>query len=322
MTRFALAVLLLFTLTFAADAKSERSPLDVKLELSTSRCRLLEEITVEVDVRSKMTKKTDLRPIRLASDSVTLRFVEGDKVFRLSRIYGRATATAAGVEIKFEHERAVTVARNKKITGTFKISAIRPGKYEVYAEYHGADGIEMIPSTKPVTLTVDAPDESKKMVALITTSAGTMTAELDPDVAFNTVHEFVRNSEARFYGKPMIFFRVLKGFMAQVGDKTNTGQHQAGHLIPAEFNDTKHVRGVLSIARGGHPDTGGSQFFVMHDKSEFLDGKYTAFGRVIDGIEVLDEICDGEMGPNPTNTAEMSRPKKPVTLDQISVIVK
>ena len=294
----------------------------MKIELSTERCRLLEEITVEVEVRSKMRRKTDLQPIRLASDSVVLRFVDGEKEFRLSRIYGRATQTASGVEILPEHESPISVPRNKKIKGTFKITAIRPGKYEVFAEYHGADGVEMVPSTKSVTLTVDAPDDGKKMVALITTSAGTMTAELDPDVAFNTVHEFVCNANSGFFGKPMEFFRVMKGFMAQVGDKTNTGQHQAGHLIPAEFNDTKHERGVLSMARGGHPDTGGSQFFVMHARSEFLDGKYTAFGRVVDGLEVIDTICEAEVGPNPTNTSEMSKPKKPVTLDRIAVIVK
>ena len=316
MARALLSSLLVLAAVAVADAAPERPPFEVTLEISKDRCRLLEELTVEVDVRSLMTKKLELRPIRLATVSVVLRLTEGEKTFRLARIYGRTTSA----EIVLEHQPAVGVARNKKISGTFKITAIRPGKYEVVAEYHGAEELEMVES-KPVTLTVDAPPDGKRMVALITTGAGTMTAELDPDRAFNTVHEFVVNSRSRYYGKPMVFFRVVKGFMAQVGDKTNTGGHHAGHLIPAEFNDLKHEKGVLSMARATPPDSGGAQFFVMHGTSAGLDGKYAAFGKVVDGLEVIDKICDAEVTQNP-NSGEMSKPKDPVSLDQIAIVVK
>ena len=96
-----------------------------------------------------------------------------------------------------------------------------------------------------------------------------------------------------------LFHRVIKDFMIQGGDPTGTGTGGPGYKIKGEFagngfaqNDIKHVRGVLSMARAGHPDSAGSQFFVMHEEAEYLDGQYAAFGKVIEGMETVDEIAN------------------------------
>lgn len=122
-------------------------------------------------------------------------------------------------------------------------------------------------------------------------------AELYPDLAPNTVNNFISLIKNNFYDG-IIFHRVIKGFMIQGGDPEGTGMGGPGYSIKGEFssngfkNDLKHQRGVLSMARTMIPDTGGSQFFVMHKDSPHLDGEYAAFGKVIEGIEVIDDIAN------------------------------
>ena len=101
------------------------------------------------------------------------------------------------------------------------------------------------------------------------------------------------------YYNGLIFHRVIAGFMIQGGDPNGTGTGGPGYHIQGEFssngftqNDIKHVRGVLSMARAGHPDSAGSQFFVMHDDANYLDGQYAAFGKVIEGMETVDAIAE------------------------------
>ena len=125
---------------------------------------------------------------------------------------------------------------------------------------------------------------------------GVMKAELYPDIAPATVKNFVDLAAKGFYNG-LIFHRVIPGFMIQGGDPEGTGMGGPGYTIKGEFsangfrNDLKHTRGVLSMARAYDPNSAGSQFFIMHETSPHLDGQYAAFGKIIEGIEVVDKIA-------------------------------
>lgn len=132
--------------------------------------------------------------------------------------------------------------------------------------------------------------------------------ELYPDKAPNTVANFLNLADKGFYDG-LIFHRVIKGFMIQGGCPQGTGMGGPGYQIAGEFsgngfkqNDLKHERGVISMARSQSPNSAGSQFFIMHADGFFLDGQYAAFGRVIEGLEAVDEIAQ-------TRTGFQDRPK-------------
>ena len=122
-------------------------------------------------------------------------------------------------------------------------------------------------------------------------------AELYPDTAPVSVNNFISLIKAKFYDG-LIFHRVIKGFMIQGGDPEGTGMGGPGYSIRGEFkqngfdNDLKHTEGVLSMARSMHPDSAGSQFFIMHKTSPHLDGAYAAFGKVTEGMDVVDKIAE------------------------------
>ena len=122
-------------------------------------------------------------------------------------------------------------------------------------------------------------------------------AELYPDIVPNTVNNFISLVKKGFYDG-LIFHRVIKGFMIQGGDPQGTGMGGPGYSIKGEFsnngfiNDLKHTPGVLSMARAMDPDSAGSQFFIMHETSPHLDGSYAAFGKVVNGLDVINTIAD------------------------------
>lgn len=124
-----------------------------------------------------------------------------------------------------------------------------------------------------------------------------MKAELYPEIAPNTVNNFINLVKKGFYDG-RIFHRVIPGFMIQGGCPDGTGMGGPGYSIKGEFaqngftNDLKHTPGVLSMARAMHPDSAGSQFFIMHKTSPHLDGAYAAFGKVTEGLEVVDKIAN------------------------------
>jgi len=126
-------------------------------------------------------------------------------------------------------------------------------------------------------------------------------AELYPEIAPNTVANFVTLVESGYYNG-IIFHRVIPGFMIQGGDPTGTGMGGPGYSIKGEFaangikNDLRHTRGVLSMARTMVKDSGGSQFFVMHEDAPYLDGQYAAFGKVIEGMNAVDNIANTPTG--------------------------
>lgn len=122
-------------------------------------------------------------------------------------------------------------------------------------------------------------------------------AELYPEIAPNTVNNFISLINHNFYDG-VCFHRVIKGFMLQGGDPDGNGTGSPGYEIKGEFthngfkNDLKHTAGVLSMARTMIPDSAGSQFFIMHQDAPHLDGEYAAFGKVIEGMDVVNKIAD------------------------------
>ena len=142
-------------------------------------------------------------------------------------------------------------------------------------------------------------------------------AELYPDIAPNTVNNFISLVKKGFYDG-LIFHRVIKGFMIQGGDPEGTGMGGPGYSIKGEFasngfkNDLKHTRGVLSMARSMRPDSAGSQFFIMHQNAPHLDGDYAAFGKLIEGEDVLDKIAG-------VDTDYSDRPRKPQVMKTVTV---
>jgi peptidyl-prolyl cis-trans isomerase B (cyclophilin B) len=152
--------------------------------------------------------------------------------------------------------------------------------------------------------------------AIIHTNYGDMTVEFWPDVAPRTVDNFLKLSREKFYDGTA-FHRVIKGFMIQggcpnskVGARGVPGTGGPGYMVKAEFNNRAHVKGVLSMARSSDPDSAGSQFFVCHGDASFLNNKYTAFGKLVSGEEVLNKIaairCVGQEGSTPTERVEIT----------------
>ena len=156
----------------------------------------------------------------------------------------------------------------------------------------------------------------KQATATIETSEGQMTFEFFEDKAPGHVENFLKLAEDGFYDGT-VFHRVISGFMVQGGCPQGNGRGGPGYTIKAEFNDVHHERGVLSMARSADPDSPGSQFFVCHGDASFLDGEYTAFGRLLDGDETLERIAAGETQAG--SGGERSTPVTPVRVSKISV---
>jgi peptidyl-prolyl cis-trans isomerase B (cyclophilin B) len=157
-------------------------------------------------------------------------------------------------------------------------------------------------------------------VAVIKTSAGDLVVEFWPEVAPKTVENFKTLSKKGFYDGTC-FHRVIRNFMIQGGDpltkdpkrETSWGTGDPGYKIKAEFNERHHDRGVISMARSNDPDSAGSQFFICHGEAGFLDRKYTAFGKLIKGDDVLEKIAT-------TPTHAPDRPNTRMAIESIRIV--
>lgn len=145
-----------------------------------------------------------------------------------------------------------------------------------------------------------------------------MKGELYPEIAPKTVENFVKLAKDGFYDG-LIFHRVIPGFMIQGGCPKGNGTGGPGWTIPGEFakngfeNPLKHERGVMSMARAMNPNSGGSQFFIMHADYPYLDGDYAAFGRITEGLEVVDAIANQPRNP-------MDKPHDPQVMKTVTVV--
>lgn len=133
---------------------------------------------------------------------------------------------------------------------------------------------------------------------------GRVVIQLRPDLAPNHVARIKELTRKGFYDG-IVFHRVIEGFMAQTGDPTGTGSGGSGQKLKAEFNKEPHSRGAVSMARAGHPDSADSQFFIVFQDANFLDGQYTVWGRVTSGMEFVDKIKRGEPPANPDKIVKM-----------------
>ena len=154
-------------------------------------------------------------------------------------------------------------------------------------------------------------------------NGGIIKAQLYPDMAPETVNNFIALAQEGFYNG-LIFHRVISGFMIQGGDPQGTGMGGPGYCIKGEFkqngvfsNKLAHKRGALSMARSQAPNSAGSQFFIMHQDGDFLNGQYAAFGEVTEGIEVVDEIASVRTDRNDRPLDEQKM--KSVTVDTFGV---
>ena len=151
---------------------------------------------------------------------------------------------------------------------------------------------------------------------------GTIKAELYPEIAPNTVNNFISLINKGYYDG-VIFHRVIPGFMIQGGDPKGTGTGGPGYSIRGEFssnrflNELKHTRGVLSMARTMDPNSAGSQFFIMHEDAPHLDGQYAAFGKVIEGMEAVDKIAATRTNYN--DKPRINQTMKKVTVETFGV---
>ena len=155
------------------------------------------------------------------------------------------------------------------------------------------------------------------VVTITMANGDVMKAELYPEIAPNTVNNFISLINKNFYDG-LIFHRVINGFMLQGGDPEGTGMGGPGYDIRGEFssngfkNDLKHTEGVLSMARSMMPDSAGSQFFIMHKKAPHLDGDYAAFGKVIEGMDIVNKIAEVDTDWN-------DRPKEDQVMKTVTV---
>ncbi len=158
---------------------------------------------------------------------------------------------------------------------------------------------------------------SNPLVTFEMDSGKVMKAELYPEIAPNTVNNFISLVNKGFYDG-LIFHRVISGFMIQGGDPLGKGIGGPGYSIKGEFtsngfkNPLLHERGVLSMARAANPNSAGSQFFIMHEDAPHLDGAYAAFGKLIEGLDVLDEIAS-------VRTDYNDKPRIPQVMKKVTV---
>jgi peptidyl-prolyl cis-trans isomerase B (cyclophilin B) len=219
---------------------------------------------------------------------------------------GGTVALAAGTRL----ERTVTLP-----VGRFVPAADAAAFAYVSVAWSGLAGANCVFKVAPDSSKIDLAtlDPATTKVVLVT-SHGEMTLTFRPDKAPNHVANFLKLCKSGFYDGTK-FHRVIRNFMIQGGDpftkddkmEAKWGQGDPGYKINAEFNDIKHVRGTLSAARGGDPNSAGSQFFIVHKDSAHLDNGYTAFGHLEAGADTLDSIANTPVAPG-------DRPQTPVVL--------
>jgi peptidylprolyl isomerase len=147
-------------------------------------------------------------------------------------------------------------------------------------------------------------DNDPENTLILETTQGDVTIELRPDLAPNHCARIKELARDKFYDG-IVFHRVIEGFMAQTGCPKGTGTGGSGQNLDAEFNDEPHVRGTTSMARAASPNSADSQFFICFDDASFLNGEYTVWGKVVDGMDNVDKIKRGEPVNDPDKIVSM-----------------
>lgn len=237
---------------------------------------------------------------------------------------GKAIFTAAGKEL-FQSEIAWQVRKSGIAFGAIKgaeLGKLPPEKIEVSVESGkerlGPVSFQVLKEAAKTDYDKAASEQLEKTQAVLYTSHGSMLLEFYPKKAPNTVRNFLKLAGKGFYdGTP--FHRIVKDFMIQGGDPTGTGSGDPGYTIKAEFSDLPHVKGTISMARSDDPDSAGCQFFLVHgEHAAHLDRQYTAFGKLAEGVDVLDRIASVPVGMS--DGGEQSKPLESVVLKKVILV--
>jgi len=284
---------------------------------------------IRIDLTITNTTTADMRVIKPTIDIDSVSFlIKNIPLNPQEKEWGftYSIITPSVYEHKKDNMEKITILAGATSKTNFKIPALALASWQIKASYQG--GPEIV-SSEPLDIKIvppksEKPDEVIKdgeLIATIETSKGDMSCRFFFRDAPNTVLSFVRLAKESFYDN-LIFHRIIKDFMIQGGDPKGTGNGGPGYSIKAEFNKNKHIKGVLSMARSSQDpptpldnDSAGSQFFICHGSPSHLDGKYTAFGQLLEGISVLDAIGSVKTGAN-------NRPVQNVTIKKISIVFK
>ncbi|MBI4879731.1 MAG: peptidylprolyl isomerase [Planctomycetes bacterium] len=221
------------------------------------------------------------------------------------------------------------LGKGKSISLRHEVVALAAGEWTFQPVFHGAGG-DAVEGEKKTVRVLAAQDGAAELLVNFDTSSGTIKARFWPDVAPATALHIVELVQGGYYDG-LKFHRTIKGFMIQGGCPLGTGSGNPGYSIEAEFNERSHVAGVLSMARAGDPyesqgqmprpefaNSAGSQFFLCDDAAQFLDCKYTAFGEVVEGLDVVHAIAAAPAEAQPNG--EISKPVKPVIMKKVTLV--
>jgi cyclophilin family peptidyl-prolyl cis-trans isomerase len=322
---------LLLLLAFAAMAAGparghaavERPETVLELSAAKAKVTVGEEIRLRVVLTRKKGRPIEIHALRFGRDSVSLRVQAGGAVHTLTRIYGEITEKPGTTEQVLEPVPAPPqmLVRGTPQTLDLPVLAVRAGPVTFQAVYRGLPEELGVIESSTVEIEVLPAASGRTLGAVVETTEGTIGLELWPDRAMNTVTEFLSLAKEGFYDG-LTFHRVLPGYLVQGGDPNGNGTGGPGYYLPDEPDpDAKHVKGVVSLARiPGIPDTGGSQFFLLLRDDPRLDGRYTAFGRVVEGMDVL-----AKLAARPVETGkdgERSRPKEAPEILSIRPVIR
>jgi len=220
----------------------------------------------------------------------------------------------------YDHKRAqmakISLAAGAESKTAFNIPAMVIGSWEIIAHYKGVPN-QISSETLKIKVIPPKSDKDGELIAKIETTKGTMKCRFFFNDAPNTVMNFVRLSKEGYYNKN-IFHRIVKDFMVQSGCPKGDGLGWPGYSIKAEFNKNKHIKGTLAMAHSDSNDSAGSQFFICLAPQTTLDNKYTIFGELISGMDVLESIGKIRTVANPTMNGELSKPVERATIRTIS----
>ncbi len=320
-TRYSLTALLFIALVASPGATGAERPAQV-LTLGAARTDAILGETLDLTVRlsRRLGKPLEVNALRLARNSVCLEVTAREKKITVSRIYGDLIRD--GLDrwvVRDKSPPRANLKRGKPLEITIPFHPILTGTLSVRAVYRGfgVTGPEVLTS-EPVAIEVTPPPGHRQLTAKLITSEGSLTLALMPERAFNTVFNFLSLAkDGRYAG--LTFHRIIPGFLIQGGDPKGNGLGGPGWTIPGEFDpEQKHIKGTVSMARASPPDSAGSQFFIMHGTDPSLNGRYTVFGRVVEGLPVLDRLAAVELKPREDGKPS-STPLEPPVIQEVRI---
>ncbi len=313
----------LITLALAANPGTnalEQPELVLTLTATRNKAILGETLGLTIRLSRKRGKPLEVNALRLARNSITLEVTIGERTHTVTRIYGDLVRDGQNQwVIRAKSPPRANLKRSKPLEVSLPFHAILTGKLIVRAAYRGfsVTGPEVLTS-EPVAIEVTPPPGHRELTARLITSEGSLTIALMPERAFNTVYNFLSLArDGRYAG--LTFHRIIPGFLIQGGDPKGNGLGGPGWTIPGEFDpELKHIKGTVSMARASPPDSAGSQFFIMHGTDPSLNGRYTVFGRVVEGLGVLDRLAAVELKPREDGKPS-STPLSPPVIQEVRI---